>query len=125
MVFAYHIFFIYLSVDGYWCCFYNLASIDSAAMNMQVHWTCKHLFESLIFFFCINTKKQIAGLHGSSLVNPKGNQSLIFIGSSDAEAEAPILWTPDAKYWLIGKDPDSRKDGRQEEKGTMKDEIIE
>ena len=43
-------------------------------------------------------------------VNPKGNQSLIFIGRTDAEAEALILWTPDAKSQLIGKDPDSGKD---------------
>ena len=47
-------------------------------------------------------------------VNPKGNQSWIFIGRTDAEAEAPILWPPDAKSWLIGKDPDAGKDWRQE-----------
>ena len=51
-------------------------------------------------------------------VNPKGNQPWIFIGRTDAEAEAPILWSPDAKEWLIGKDPDSGNDWRQEEKGT-------
>ena len=44
------------------------------------------------------------------LVNPKGNQSWIFIGRTDAEAEAPILWSPDAKSQLIGKDPDAGKD---------------
>ena len=49
-------------------------------------------------------------------VNPKGNQPLIFIGRTGAEAETPILWPPDAKDGLIGKDPDARKDGRQEEK---------
>ena len=49
-------------------------------------------------------------------VHPKRNQSLIFIGRTDAEDEAPIVWPPDAKNWLIGKDPDLRKDGRQEEK---------
>ena len=49
--------------------------------------------------------------------NPKGNQSWIFIGRTDAEAETPILWLPDAKSWLIWKDPDSGKDWRQEEKG--------
>ena len=54
-------------------------------------------------------------------VNPKGNQSWIFIGRNDAEAEAPILWPPDAKNWLIGKDPDAGKDRRQEEKGTTED----
>ena len=58
------------------------------------------------------------------LVNPKGNQSLIFIGGTDAEAETPILWPPDVKNWLIGKDPDAGKDWRQEEKGTMEDEMF-
>ena len=57
-------------------------------------------------------------------VNPKGNQSWIFIGRTDAEAEAPILWPPDAQNWLIGKDPDAGKDWRQEEKGTTEDEMI-
>ena len=57
-------------------------------------------------------------------VNPKGNQSLIFTGRTNAEAEAPILWPPDAKNWLIGKDPDAGKDWRQEEKGTTEDEVV-
>ena len=48
-------------------------------------------------------------------VNPKGNQPWIFIGRTDVEAETPILWPPDAKNWLIGKDPDVEKDWRQEE----------
>ena len=56
-------------------------------------------------------------------VNPKGNQSWMFIGRTDAETEAPILWPPDAKNWLIGKDPDAEKDQRQEEKGTTEDEM--
>ena len=51
-------------------------------------------------------------------VNPKGNQSWIFIGRTDTEAEAKILWPHDVKNWLTGKDPDARKDWRQEEKGT-------
>ena len=57
-------------------------------------------------------------------VNPKGNQSWIFIGRADAEAEAPILWSTDAKNWLIGKDPDAGKDWRQEEKGMIEDEMV-
>ena len=56
-------------------------------------------------------------------VNPKGNQSWIFIGRTDAEAEAPILWPPDVKNRLIGKDPDAGKDWRQE-KGTTEDETV-
>ena len=58
-------------------------------------------------------------------VNPKGNQSWIFIGRTDAEAEIPILWPPDAKNWFIGKDPDAGKDWRQEEKGTTEDAMVE
>ena len=57
-------------------------------------------------------------------VNPKVNQSWIFIGRTDAEAESPILWPPDAKNWLIGKDPDAGIDWRQEEKETTEDEIL-
>ena len=57
-------------------------------------------------------------------VNPKGNQSWIFFGRTDAEAEVPILWPPDGKNWLIGKDPDAGKDWKQEEKGTREDEMI-
>ena len=57
-------------------------------------------------------------------VNPKGNQSWIFIGKTDAEAETAILWAPDVKNWLIGKDPDAGKDWRQEEKGTTEDEMV-
>ena len=56
-------------------------------------------------------------------VNPK-NQSWIFVGRTDAEAEMPILWPPDAKNWFIGKDPDAGKDWRQEEKGTTEDEVV-
>ena len=55
---------------------------------------------------------------------PKGNESWIFIGRTDAEAETPILRPPDAKSWLIGKDPDAGKDWRQEEKGITEDEMI-
>ena len=57
-------------------------------------------------------------------VNPKGNQSWIFIKRTDAKTEAPIVWPPDAKSWLIGKDPDAGKDWRQEEKGTTEDEMV-
>ena len=51
-------------------------------------------------------------------VHPKGDQSWVFIGRADAEVETPILWPPDAKSWLIGKDPDAGRDLGQEEKGT-------
>ena len=57
-------------------------------------------------------------------VNPKGNQSWIFIARTDAEAQVPIHWPPDAKSWLIGNDPDAGKDWRQEGKGTTEDEMV-
>ena len=57
-------------------------------------------------------------------VHPIGNQSWVFIGRTDVEAEAPIFWTPDEKSWLICKDPDSGEDWRQEEKGTTEDEMV-
>ena len=57
------------------------------------------------------------------LVNPKGNQPWIFIGKTDAKAEVPVLWLPDAKNWLISKDPDAGKDWRQQ-KGTTEDETV-
>ena len=57
-------------------------------------------------------------------VHPKGNQSWIFTGRTDPEAETPILWPPDAKNWLIERDPDAKKDQRWEEKGTTEDGMV-
>ena len=57
-------------------------------------------------------------------VHPKGNQSCILIRKTDAEAETPILWLPNAKNWPFGKDPDAGKDWRQEEKGITEDEMV-
>ena len=56
-------------------------------------------------------------------VHPKGDQSWVFIGRTDVEAETPIFWLPDAKSWLIWKDPDVGKDRRQEEKGMTENEM--
>ena len=63
------------------------------------------------------------GLQGDP-VYPKWNQSWIFFGKADAEAETAILWPPDVKNWLIAKDPDAGKGWRQEEKGTTEDEMV-
>ena len=57
-------------------------------------------------------------------VHPKRDQSWVFIRRTDAEAETPILWSPDVKSWLIGKDRDAGKDWRQEEKGITEDETV-
>ena len=78
-------------------------------------------------FWTVVLKKTLENpLHCEEIksVNPKGKQSWIFTGQTDAEAEAPVLWAPDAKSWLIGKDPDAGKDWRQVEKGTTEDEKV-
>ena len=59
---------------------------------------------------------------GIQPIHPKGNQSWIFLGRTDAETESPTLWPPDVKNWLIGKDPDARKDWKQ--KGTTEDKTV-
>ena len=69
---------------------------------LRVPWTCKEI----------------------QPVHRKGDQSWMFIGRTDVEAETPILWPPDVKSWLIGKDPDAGKDWRREEKGTTEDEMV-
>ena len=67
--------------------------------------------------------RESLGQKGDPTSPSKGNQSLIFIGRIDAEVETPILWSPDVKNWLTGKDPDAGRDWRQEEKGTTEDEM--
>ena len=64
------------------------------------------------------------GLQGDPPVHTKGNESWIFIGRTDAEAETLILWPPDANNWLIWKDPDAGKDWRHEEKGMTEDDMV-
>ena len=58
-------------------------------------------------------------------VHPKRDQSWVFTGRTDVETETPIVWSPDAKSWLIGKDPDAGKDWRQEEKRTTEDVVVQ
>ena len=74
--------------------------------------------------WCWKRLLRVLGLKEIQPVNPKGNQSCIFIGRTDTIAETPIFWPPDAKNGLIGKDPDAGKDWRQEEKGTTEDEMV-
>ena len=66
---------------------------------------------------------RLLGCKEIKLVNPKGNQTWIFIGRTDAEAETPILWPSDVKSWLIGKDPNAGQDWRQKEKRATEDEM--
>ena len=68
-------------------------------------------------------EKTLESFLDSKEIKPKGNPPWIFIGRTDAEAEAPVLWRSDAKSCLIGKDPDAGKDWRQEEKGATQDEM--
>ena len=67
---------------------------------------------------------ELLGQQGVKPVKSTGDQLRIFIRKTDAEAEAPILWPPDAKNWLTWKDPDAGKDGRQEEKGITEEEMV-
>ena len=64
------------------------------------------------------------GLQGGPTIHPKGDQSWVFIGRTDAEAETPIFWPPDVKNWLIGKDLDAGKDWRWEKKGMTEDKMV-
>ena len=70
------------------------------------------------------THESLLNSKGMKPINPKGNQPWIFIGRTDAEVEAPILWLPDAKSWLTGKDPDAGKDWGQEEKEMTEDNMV-
>ena len=74
---------------------------------------------------CVKTLESPLDSKEIKAVNPKGNQPWIFIGRTDAEAEAPILWPPDTKSQFTGKTPDAGKDWRQEEKGMTEDEMVE
>ena len=82
---------------------------------------------SFIFLLLLNTSTEFKSpLDCKEIqpVHPKGDQSWVFIGKTDVEAETPILWPPDVKSWLLWKDPDTGKDWGQEEKGTTEDEMV-
>ena len=90
-------------------------------------WTIKKVEHQRIdvFELCAGEDSwESLGLQEIKPVNPKGNQAWIFTGSSNAEADAPILWPSDVKCWLIRKDPDAEKNWRQKEKETTEDEMV-
>ena len=91
-------------------------------LHYKENWAPKHW----CFWIVVLEKILESPLHCKEIqsVHPKGNQSWIFTGWIDAEAETPILWPPDAKNRLIGKDPDAGKDWRREKKGTTEDEMF-
>ena len=128
-----------------WHCFYCSSSVYHEVMGpdamILVFWMLnfkstfslssftfiKRLFSSSSFCHRVVLKRTLESpldCREIQSVHPKGNQSRIFIGRTDVEAETPILWPPDAKNWLIGKDPDAEKDWRWEEKGTAEDEMV-
>ena len=89
-------------IDLYFCLLWELDYKESSVLKNWCFWTVvlKKTLESLL------DGKEIQSVHA------KGNQSWIFIGRTDAETETPIVWPPDAKNWLVGKDPDAGKDWR-------------
>ena len=89
-------------------------------------WTIKKAEHQRCFWTVVLEKTLESPLDCKEIqpVHPKENQSWIFTGRTDAEVETPILWPPDVKNWLIGKDPDAGKGWRQEEKGKTEDEMV-
>ena len=100
----------------FWC--YN-------NFTLVPHHLPSHSFSLNLCMYSINILWPLLICHALEVqpVHSKGDQSWVFIGRTDAEAETPILWSPHAKSWLIGKDPDAGRDWGQEEKGTAVDEI--
>ena len=101
------------------------AMVSPVVMYGCESWTIKKAERRKIDAFelwCWRRLLRVLGLQGIQPVHPK-DQSWVFIGRTDAEAETPILWPPHAKSWLIGKDPDAGRDWGQEEKGTTEDEM--
>ena len=86
----------------------------------------EHIIKSWCFWTVVLEKTLESPLDCKEIqsVHPKADQSWVFIGRTDAEAETQILWPPDVKSWLIGKDPDAGRDWGQEEKGTTEDEMV-
>ena len=89
-------------------------------------WTVKKAEKNWCFWTVVLEKTLESPLDCKEiqLVHPRGDQSWVFIGRTDVEAETPILWPPDVKSWLTGKDPDAGKDWGQEEKGMTEDEMV-
>ena len=94
---------------------------DWATFIMHVFWAYPKTFWTVVLKKTLGSPLESEEIKP---VSPKGNQSWIFTGRTDAEAEALILWPPDVKSWLIRKDPDAGKDWRQEEKGMTENEMV-
>ena len=99
---------------------------NSHVIMWELDYKDSWVLESCCFWNVVLEKTLESPLDSKEIkpVNPKGNQSWIFIRRTDVEAETPILWSPDVKNWLLGKDPDAGKDWRQEEKSMTEDEMF-
>ena len=150
MVYMYHSFLIHSSADGHLGCLTVLQWTLGTCVSFRSdflgayaqEWDCWVIWQFYFQFFfkeyphcspkywCFGTVVLEKTLESSldckeiQPVHPKGDESWVFIGRTDVEAETPILWLPDAKRWLISKDPDAGKDWGQEEKGMTEDEMI-
>ena len=105
------------------CCGFSSSHAWMWELDSKGNWTPKNWC-----FWTVVLEKTLESLldcREIQPVHPKGDQSWVFFGRTDVEAETLILWPPDAKSWLIGKDPDAGRDWGQEEKGTTEDEMVE
>ena len=117
---------------GIWCCTVCEAKYQylRALLLNHMNQVTKERQKGLTLGFAQDEEKRAQQRESKRLprcwepVHPKGNQSWIFTGRTDAEAETPILWPLDTKNWLIWKDPNAGKDWGQEEKGMTKDEMV-
>ena len=103
------------------------AMVFSVVMYGCESWTIKkaeHWGIDVFELWCWRTLESPLDCKEIQPVHPKGNQSWVFIGKTDVEAETPIFWPPDVKSWLICKDPDAGKDWEQEEKEMTEDEMV-
>ena len=99
--------------------FFSSSHVWMWELDHKESWTLKNSC-----FWTVVLKKTLESAVDSKEIHPKGNQSWIFTGRTDAEADTPILWLPDVKNWLIWKDLDAGKDWGHEDKGMTEDEII-
>ena len=97
---------------------------NSCGTQAWLLWACGIFPDQELSPWTVVLEKTLESPFNCKEIHPKGDQSWVFIGRTDAEAEAPILRPPDRKNWLIGKDPDAVKDWRREEKGMTKDEMV-
>ena len=117
--------FLPLGVKHFWYTFYEIVQERTHTYNLWRRERFRRKLENWCFWTVVLEKTLKSPLDCKEIqpVHSKGDQSWVFIGRTDAEAETPILWPPHAKSWLVGKDPDAGRDWGQEEKGTTEDEM--